>query len=209
MTIEVHGETRPQEGRTLTQNQDAWAHGLTPIPWAAVCDGAEAAAGVAKRALFLLDAAIRAMTLGQALDPAVWGRLAKQVDRALAGGAETTLVAAAILGDQLIGVICGDSRAYLVPLEGPTTVLSDQPSKLRLGSGEVSPVVFTTALSPRDVLLLVSDGVWAPLGLAGIDRATRAGLARPFHDMPGAVLDAAAKRGRADDMTVAVMRVMR
>jgi MoaA/NifB/PqqE/SkfB family radical SAM enzyme len=40
-------------------------------------------------------------------------------------------------------------------------------------------------------------------------RAVRAMLMRPFGDLPAAVLDAAARRGRADDMTVVALRPLR
>jgi serine/threonine protein phosphatase PrpC len=106
-------------------------------------------------------------------------------------------------------VAAGDSRAYLVPLEGPVRLLTESATKARLGSGETAPAVFRARLAPRDVVLLVSDGAWTPLGTAGIDRAVRRVVAGVFADLPAAVLDEAARRGRADDMTVVALRLMR
>ena len=59
MTIEIYGQTRPQEGRQHTQNQDAFAIGRTPVSWAAVCDGAGNAQSAARHALSLLEPWLR------------------------------------------------------------------------------------------------------------------------------------------------------
>jgi len=69
--------------------------------------------------------------------------------------------------------------------------------------------VFRETLAVRDVLLMVSDGAWTPLGSAGIERGVRSTLMRPFADLPSAVLDAASRRGRADDMTAVALRLLR
>jgi serine/threonine protein phosphatase PrpC len=103
----------------------------------------------------------------------------------------------------------GDSRAYLVPLEGPVRLLTEGASKARLGSGETEPFAFRATLGVRDVLLLVSDGAWTPLGTAGIERVVRLSGLKPFADLPAAVLDAASRRGRADDMTAVALRLLR
>jgi len=136
-----------------------------------------------------------------------WVRWTRSLDSALTGGAQSTFVAAAVLGNVVVGVTAGDSRAYLVPLDGQTRLLSDQASKARLGSGETEPAVFRATLAPRDILILASDGAWGPLGPQGIDRAVRSALGRHFSEMPEVVLDAAGKRGRGDDMTVLALRL--
>jgi serine/threonine protein phosphatase PrpC len=88
-------------------------------------------------------------------------------------------------------------------------LLTGSASKARLGSGETEPSVLRATLAARDVLLLVSDGAWTPLGSSGIERAVRSTLMQPFADVPSAVLDAASRLGRADDMTAVALRLMR
>lgn len=209
MRVECFGQSRPEDGRQQSQNQDAFVIGRGPLAWMALCDGAGNAQSVAKRALALLETRIKEAPLAQALRPESWCAWAKALDSALLGGSESTLVAAAAVGEEVIGVAAGDSPAYLVPLEGPLRLLTDGAAKARLGSGEVRPFAFHAVLAPRDVLLLVSDGAWTPLGSAGIERAVRAVIAGPFADLPAAVLDAASRRGRADDMTAVALRLLR
>jgi serine/threonine protein phosphatase PrpC len=136
-------------------------------------------------------------------------RWARGLDSALLGGPEATLVAAAVVGDQVVGVSVGDSRAYLVPVEMPARLLAANAAKSRLGSGEAEGSTFRETLDVRDVLLLVSDGAWTPLGTAGLERAVRARVTSSFADLPSAVLDEASRRGRADDMTVVALRLLR
>ena len=134
-------------------------------------------------------------------------RWAKSLDSALVGGPESTLVAAAVIGLEAVITWVGDSRAYLVPLEGQMRLLTEQASKARLGSGDAQPTVARQPLRPRDVLVLLSDGVWGPLGPSGLERVVRSTLAGDFTDVPGAILDAASRRGRSDDMTAVTMRI--
>ena len=68
----------------------------------------------------------------------------------------------------------------------------------------MAPVVFRATLAPRDILILASDGAWGPLGSQGVDRSA---LRRHFSEVPEVVLNAAAKRGRGDDMTVLAVRL--
>jgi serine/threonine protein phosphatase PrpC len=206
---ECFGQSRPQEGRQQTQNQDAFVIGRQPIPWMALCDGAGNAQSVAKRALGLLEARMGEVPLARLLRDDTWVRWAKGLDSGLLGGPEATLVAAAVVGEQVIGVCVGDSRAYLVPFEGPVRLLTGAAAKARLGSGETVPAAFRDSLAPRDVLLLASDGAWTPLGTPGLERAVRSMVMSPFADLPAAVLDAAGRRGRADDMTAVALRLLR
>jgi serine/threonine protein phosphatase PrpC len=206
--IECFGQSQAQDGRSQTLNQDAFVIGHQPVPWAAVSDGAGNAQSTARRALGLLETWMRDVSLGQLLRDETWRRWARSLDSALLGGPEATLVAVSVVGDELIGVCAGDSRAYVVVLEGPLRCLAGAGPKRRLGSGESTPVVFRERLALRDVLLLVSDGAWAPLGLAGLERAVRAMGTRPFAETPGAVLDAAGRRGRGDDMTAVALRLI-
>ena len=68
-------------------------------------------------------------------------------------------------------------------------------------------MVFRLALRPRDVLVLLSDGARGPLGSAAIEKAVRSATLKHFSEMPQAILDAASKRGRGDDMTAVVVRL--
>ncbi len=206
MRFESFGQTRPQEGRQHTENQDAYVIGRCPVPWAAVLDGAGNAQTVAKRAAALLEHWFRETSLAQLLREEAWIGMARRLDSALMGGPETTLVAVAAVGDQVVGVAAGDSRAYLVPLESSVRLVTGEAAKQRLGSGEVQPFAFRELLGPRDVLALLSDGAWGPLGLPGVDRAVRSSLSRHFSETPGALLDAASRRGRGDDMTAVALR---
>ena len=209
MRAECFGESRPQDGRQQTLNQDAFVIGRQPVAWMALCDGAGNAQSVAKRVLGLLEMRMREVSLGQLLREETWSRWGKGLDSTLLGGPEATLVAAAAAGDQVIGVCVGDSRAYLVPFEGGLRLLTGTASKARLGSGQTTPAVFRDTLAPRDVLLLVSDGAWTALGTAGLERAVRGMATKDFADLPSAVLDEASRRGRADDMTAVALRLLR
>jgi len=209
MRTECFGQSRPQEGRQQTLNQDAFVIGRQPVPWMALCDGAGNAQSVARRALGLLEMRLQETPLGHLLRDDTWLRFAKGLDSALLRGPEATLVAAAVIGDQVIGVAAGDSRAYLTPFEGAVRLLSGSAAKARLGSGETAPAVFRDTLAVRDVLLLVSDGAWTPLGTAGLERAVRGMATKAFADLSSAVLDEASRRGRADDMTAVALRLLR
>lgn len=209
MRVECFGQSRPQDGRQHSQNQDAFVIARQPVPWLALCDGAGNAQSVAKRALSLLEMRLREAPLAELLRGESWVGWARGLDSALHGGPEATLVAGAVVGDELVGVSAGDSRAYMVPLEGPARLLTESASKARLGSGETAPVAFRARLEIRDVLLLVSDGAWTPLGTTGIDRAVRSMGLKAFADLPAAVLDAASRRGRGDDMTAVALRLLR
>jgi serine/threonine protein phosphatase PrpC len=207
MRVECYGQTRPQEGRQITQNQDVYTIGRTPVPWAAVFDGAGNAQRVARRAASLLETFLAEVTLGQLLRDECYVSLVKKLDSALLGGAQTTVVGVALVAQQATVFAAGDSRAYLVPFDGPTRLLAETAFKSRLGSGEVRTVVDRLPLQRRDVVVLLSDGAWGPLGLAGIERAVRAAATRHFSEVPGLILDTASQRGRGDDMTAVALRV--
>ncbi len=53
----------------------------------------------------------------------------------------------------------------------------------------------------------MSDGAWTPLGSPYLMRKTVMGaVGRHFSDVPQAILDAAQRTGRWDDMTVVAVR---
>ena len=179
-----------------------------PVAWMALSDGAGNAQSVAKRALGLLETWMGDASLAHLLRDETWMGWAKKLDSVFVGGPEATLVAAAVVGDQLIGVCVGDSRAYVVPVEGDVRFLTAAASEVPLGSGEAEPLVFHASLAARDVLLLVSDGAWAPLGAPGLERAVRSIVVGQFAELPSTVLDAASRHGLTDDMTVVALRIV-
>ena len=205
--VECFGQSRPQEGRQHTQNQDAYVIGQSPVPWAALLDGAGNAQTGARRAAALLARGFQEASLGQILREEAWRGMARRLDSALMGGPQSTLVAVALVGRELLGVAVGDSRAYVVPIEGATRLVTDDRSKKRLGSGEVEPFFFRLHLEPRDVVVLLSDGAWGPLGLNGVDRAVRAAFAKHFSETSSTLLEAASRRGCGDDMTAVTVRL--
>jgi len=208
MRVECFGQSRPQDGRHHTENQDAYVLGHSAVPWAGLMDGAGNARTVARRAASVLEGWFRGTSLAQVLRGEAWVGMTRRLDLALMGGPETTLVAGAVVGRQVIGVAVGDSRAYLIPLEGPIRLVTAEASKQRLGSGQIRPYVFREELRPRDVLVLLSDGAWGPLGSSGLDRAVRSALSRHFFEMPEALLDAASRHGCRDDMTTVTFRIL-
>jgi serine/threonine protein phosphatase PrpC len=208
MKVECYGATAPEEGRQHTENQDAFLIVRAPVLTAALADGAGNARQSAKHALRLLERFIGEATLGQMLSPDLWSGWVRLLDSALLGGPQTTLVAAAIVGSVARCVTIGDSRIYLVAADGGCELLTEDASKARLGSGEAKPYLTDRRLVPRDILLLVSDGAWTPLGSYRLDRAVRSATSRHFSDVPQAVLEAAGQHGRADDMTAVAVRLV-
>ena len=85
MRAECLGQSRPQDGRQQTLNQDAFVVGRGPVAWMALCDGAGNAQSVGKRALGLLEIRMSEASLGQLLRDETWFRWAKNLDSALMG----------------------------------------------------------------------------------------------------------------------------
>ncbi len=206
MRIECYGASRPQQGRTT--NEDAFLITRDGIPVAAVSDGAGNAEQAARRVLKLFQLSIREATLGTILVPKAWISWIRQLDAALLGGAESTFLAVAVVGDQVIGASAGDSQAYLLGAEGGVQFLTASADKARLGSGNVKPFPIRATLKPRDIVLLMTDGAWTPLGPYLLEKAARGAVLQHFSDVPGAVLDAASRTGRWDDMTVVALRIV-
>jgi serine/threonine protein phosphatase PrpC len=207
MRIECYGASLPQDGRHLVDNQDAFAIIRSPAATAVVCDGAGNAQLAARRVVGLLEHWLAEATLGQLLGEDVWVRWARLADSALLGGAQSTLVAASVIGAELRGTVVGDSRVYLLPSDGGCVLLSEGASKRRLGSGEIDPFVLRHRLAPRDVLLLLTDGAWTPLDSFRLERAVRSASLQHFSEVPSAILQLAGGRGRADDMTAVAVRL--
>jgi serine/threonine protein phosphatase PrpC len=215
MHLEAYAATRPQEGRS--GNEDAFsivrdAPGGALV--AAVADGAGAAGQAAGRVLRLFE---RLVADGgeEALErfPS-WAGWVQVLDSSLLDGTQSTFVAVAALAApgrreaRLVGAWVGDSRAYVVGRDGEVELLTDGSSRFRLGSGRVEPRPIHRAIAPGEVVLLLTDGAWTPLGPGTyrLGRLVMQAALRHLSDVPGAILDEAARAGRADDMTAVVVR---
>ena len=107
----------------------------------------------------------------------------------------------------MLGAYVGDRQAYLIDRDGECQLLTQEASKFRLGSGKAQASPIHLRLEPREVLLFLSDGAWTPLSLFQLNRAVASVALTSFAEVPQAVVDAASRTGRADDMTVVALRV--
>lgn len=205
MKIQCYGSTRIQDGRKL--NEDAFLIGHGSIPFAALCDGAGNAEQSAKKVLRLFQQLFNNATLGNVLTPETWTGWIKALDSSILGVAESTFVGVSMIGRQIIGTYVGDSRAYLIENEGECKLITTVPSKFRLGSGETEPVPINFTLELQDILLLMSDGAWTPINPYLLTKAVRMAAGQHFSEVPVAVIDAAERTGRPDDMTAVAIRI--
>ena len=207
MRVECYGATLPEDGKPRGQNQDAFTIVRAPVVTAVVCDGAGNAQLAARRVTGLFELWLGETTLGQVLATDPWSRWARLADSALLGGSECTLAAIQIVGSEARGVVVGDSRIYLLPEDGGCRLLAEPLSKARLGSGEVEPTLVRHQMAPHDILLILTDGAWTPLGSVRLERAARKAALAHFSEVPPAILEAAGQHGRADDMTAVAIRL--
>jgi len=205
LRCDAYAASRPQAGRAV--NEDAFLILRGDPTVAALCDGAGHAERAARRALRLFERLVKDVPSSDLGLFTTWSSWVKLLDSALLGGAESTFLAAAILDGRLVGACVGDSRAYQLSREGELRLLSEGAAKARLGSGECRPFPLHVALAAGDWVLLLSDGAWAPLGMARLRAVLAAGLARDAADLPGSILDAAGRGGRGDDMTAVALRL--
>lgn len=207
MAADALAATLPQEGRST--NEDAFLVRPGPPLVVALADGAGNAEQAARRVLRGLERMVAATTSDELRSFATWAGWFRGLDAALAGGAESTLVAVAVLEDRVLGACAGDSRAYLWDSEGELRILAETAgagSKARLGSGRVEPVPIHARFARGEVLILASDGAWTPLPLPRLrDTIARVALGR-FAELPEAILREASRSGRGDDMTVVCVR---
>ena len=54
----------------------------------------------------------------------------------------------------------------------------------------------------------MSDGAWTPLNLGLLQKTVMTAALCHFTEIPGAILDAAGRTGRADDMTAVALRLV-
>jgi serine/threonine protein phosphatase PrpC len=205
--MECFAATRQQQGRA--QNEDAFLIGRGECPFAALADGAGNAERAAKRVLTLFEKLLGEATAEQIAAAETWAKWTKLLDSSLLGGAQSTLLAAAFRGSEGAGVCVGDSRAYLINREGQCRILTEGAPKHRLGSGQAQPFLVRVTLCPGDILLLLSDGAWTPLNPYALQKTVVTAAVKHFSEVPAAILDAAGKTGRVDDMTALAARVAR
>lgn len=205
--VECFAATRQQQGRTA--NEDAFLIGHGQVPYAALCDGAGNAQQAAKRVLALFEKLLTETPVEEIRNDVTWARWVKLLDSSLLGGNQSTIVGVAILGGEAVGVCAGDSRAYLLTRNGELRILSEGASKFRVGSGKAIGFPIRHAMEPGEILLLMSDGAWTPLSLYLLKKTLQGTMGRHFSELPVAILDAAGKSGRADDMTAVAIRLAR
>lgn len=204
MTFECYGSSRPQEDSR--PNEDSFWIGHGPTPTAVLCDGAGRAEQCAANVVRLFKAQIENRTLDVTQFPS-WSRWLGTLDAGMAGGAQTTFVGIATVGEGVVGAYAGDSRVYLVNEHGCRLVTHQRTP--RLGSEQAQPLPIHEPLAHRDVVLLMSDGAWGPLATGAIHAAVMARTLSDLADLPSTLLDLAGARGRADDMTVIALRARR
>jgi len=204
MRVETFAASLPQQGRS--QNEDAFLMGRGERPFAALCDGAGNAERAAKRVLGLFEKLLNEATPEQIASPETWAKWIKLLDSSLLGGSQSTFVAVVIIGSEAIGACAGDSRAYLINRAGQAKILTDGAAKHRLGSGQAHAFPIRLTLAAGDVLLLLTDGAWTPLSPYLLHKAVASAAARHFSEVPQAILQAAGRTGRADDITAVALR---
>ena len=205
--IECYGGSHHQVDRST--NEDAFVIGRDPVPYAAVCDGAGNALQAAHRVIRFFERMIKDPQ-AQVADPEAWMNWVRLMDSQLLGGTQSTFVGVAVSDEKsclVVGAYAGNSRVYVVGENGVRLVTTES-SPARLGSGKVKPCPIMLALDPYDILLLMSDGAWNPLGrMYKLQKTAARAAMRHFSEVPQAILDAAARIGRYDDMTAVALRI--
>jgi serine/threonine protein phosphatase PrpC len=139
----------------------------------------------------------------------------QSVSRHLPGGYASTLTALVFRGQRYCLAHVGDSRAYLLRGNALQLLTTDhvwsQPGMehvLRRGMGldeHIVPDISGGRLQVGDVFILMSDGVWGPLGEAGLRRL--AALYRDPEILARELVQNALRMGGQDNATVLVARV--
>jgi serine/threonine protein phosphatase PrpC len=208
MRVECFAATLPQRGRTEKDNEDAFLVSLEDPPVAVLCDGAGSAARAAKKVLQLFQKHYRDSTARLIADQLTWLNWVQTLDAALLKGPPSTFLAVAILDTLAAGVCVGNSRAYLVNATGESRHVTEGAGKHQLGSCKAVPLPIRENLKPGETLLLLSDGAWLPLASGTLHEIVSAAAARHFSQVPKAILEAASRHGRLDDMTAIALRVL-
>jgi PPM family protein phosphatase len=196
------------------ENEDAFAvrpHPADPACWlCAVADGqgGQPLGGPAARlaSRYCLELA-SGYSAEQLTDPDVWAEIVREVDQAVADDPDaglTTLVAFAVVGDELAGASSGDSAAVAAPANEPPVILTQRQFKNPpVGSSMAIAVGFRLELVRPWAVLAMTDGVWK---YAGWDKVLKS--AADGDTVLDTLRDAARLRsGRfQDDFTLVVLR---
>ncbi len=218
MRFTFHGVCATDTGLVRGNNEDA-AHAHDAGGLYAVADGMGGHAHGERASAEAVAAAVACFAVG-ARTPAGVQAAMRAADRAVraaarrlrvAGPMGPTLTLAAYAGeDRVLVGHRGDSRAYRFrrgALERLTADDGHDHLLLRyVGDGAVAPsAVVPVAVRPRDVLVLCTDGVWGPLGDAGVERllASATTLAEARDRVMAAVRDA----GAPDNATLVLVGV--
>lgn len=231
-------------GKVRSVNQDAFAHGTLNenISWAVVCDGMGGAAGgdfASRTAVEVMKNEIEqklcenadAETAQVILDEAIKAANKSVFDAAMndltLAGMGTTVVAAVVLGNELVLAHSGDSRAYILS-EGEIRRATNDHSLVQemvdsgeiteeearihprrnvitraLGVGDSIKIDFSTQrLEENEAILLCSDGLTNFLedeDILGLFCETQA------QDLPQILVDRANENGGGDNITAVIM----
>lgn len=139
----------------------------------------------------------------------------QSISRRLPGGYACTLTALVFRGQRYCLAHVGDSRAYLLRGGALAQLTTDHVWEqagmehvLRRGMGLDDHLVADFAggrLAEGDLFLLVSDGIWAPLGQMELHRLAQ--LHREPDALARALVEQAIRRGGQDNATALVARV--
>ena len=204
--VEYYGASLRQEGRVT--NEDAFLLGRGASPFAVLCDGAGNAQRAAKKACRLFACLFSESTEVDVQKHRTWARWINVLDTSLLGGFQSTFLGVTFFQSNFIGTCAGDSRAYLFSRDGNLKILTETASKHRLGSGKARAFPLRARLRSGDILLLLSDGAWTPLGPYRLKKVLPCMLGRHFSEVPQAILEAASRTGRADDMAAVAVRLV-
>ena len=208
MKIECHGESRLAAGRELAGSiliDDS------AIPLIALCE-ADSRPGRSGRRV--LD---RFQHLFSEAEPteigrfSTWAHWMGVLDFALLRHSHSAFGAAAVVDDRVIGTTVGSCRACLFDGNGNTRIFTGDRerslSSLRLGTGDAKVSPIDIALKPQDLLLLLSESAWSPLGLSHLRRIVAGAQFGHVSAVPAAIIAAASGRVEPDrEITVVALQ---
>jgi tetratricopeptide (TPR) repeat protein len=201
---DVFTATRP--GSPRRSSCDAFLVLREPALVVGVADGAGDAPTSARRALAQFQRMLAETQSRGRCSPEVWAGFIPVLDAHGQGEPETTFLAGGIFGCEVIGVWAGDSRAYVVPVQGPIELLTTGTGKARLGSGQARAGTFSRTMHPGDLLLLMTDGAWTPFdNMKTLEALVRGHPATQRPSLAEAIVAAAEKAGHTDDKTVVIV----
>lgn len=195
----VGGATRARQGRTT--NGDAFHLDRGARPWVALADGGEAA-GVARAVLADLTAAAPNHVAGAAA--AVVAALAER----LSAERSCALAVMARSEEGFVGAATASARLFFWQSRGENVLELAAPMSETEGEETARAArSFSISAARGDVILALSDGAWRGLEsclaevVADYFSAAGAGL----WGLAAALLEAAGREGRPDDMTAVVL----